>query len=160
MIGAVLCTHYITLMRVTHFSITLYVLSSEGSKLLNINGQHGCSNIESCFSSYIYAVQSELTSVLWLVLGIDSLHHLSEPFTFHWQHMLFIYKMRLSSQKFVSFRCIPTIIPNSKFGVFLVGQGVCLTHSNFSWHTLDARSGTLCEGQNTLMNWANWNSSP
>lgn len=161
MIRAVLCTHYITLMRVTHFSITLYVLSSEGSKLLNINGQHVCSNIQSCFSSYIYAAQSELTSVLWLVLSIDSENTASFERTFHISPATHAVSLQ-DAFKFTEVRLIQMHPYNhsSKFSVFLVGQGVCLTHSNFSWHTLDARNGTLCEGQNALMNWANWNSSP
>lgn len=51
-------THFISLMRATHFSVSLSVLPTRSSKWLNINGQHGCSNTELYLCSSISTAQS------------------------------------------------------------------------------------------------------
>lgn len=55
-------------------------------------------------------------------------------------------------------RVYPSAKHSSKFRAPLVGQSVSNPLQLLLTH-LDASSGTLCEGQNTLMNWANWSGS-
>lgn len=52
-------------------------------------------------------------------------------------------------------RMYPSAKHSSKFSVHLVGQSVSNPLQLLLTH-LAASSRTLCEGQNTLMNWANW----
>lgn len=160
-------------MRLTQFSIFLSVLATQSSKLLNINGQHGCSNTELYLCSSISTAQSEISSVAYcskltsspwekykhlsfISTAKCSSHsaHLStvkyyETFslftagTTHWK----LVRMQIH---LIQLQCTPKFLWNSV--CFLVGHDVCLTHSNFSWHTLNASNGTLREGRNTLMN--------
>lgn len=70
-------------MRVTQFSNLLSVLATQSSKLLNINGQHGCSNTELYLCSSVSTAQSEISSVLQNITALQQ--------TFHRQHLQFVY---------------------------------------------------------------------
>lgn len=129
------------------------VCSSKARKLWNINGQHGRFNIELCLCSNICVAQSYTHTFLWRVLGIKSAcHQLSCDI--HSTHNLFVC-LSLHASLTVMY---PSAKHSSKFSASLVGQSVSNPLQLLLTH-LDASSGTLCEGQNTLMNWANWSGS-
>lgn len=145
-------THFISLMRATHFSVSLSVLPTRSSKWLNINGQHGCSNTELYLCSSISTAQSRN-----LCTACSDSVSAAKCYKRTFQTTSTLISTNAAC-RLISF--IFSLLRNpSHFSLYLVGQSVCLTLFNFSWHTLNASSGTLHEGQNVLMNWANWNGS-
>jgi len=149
-------------MRLTQFSVFLSVLASQSSILSNINGQHGCSNTELYLCSSISSVQSEISSELQRVVKFSLGKKTNSCYTFKccscpavhtslallWTFSLFRASIRLVHNRYAD--AFHSLVTHSRIPVkcstFLVGQDVCLTHSNISWHTLIASSGTLCEG--------------
>lgn len=112
-------------MRVTQFSNLLSVLATQSSKLLNINGQHGCSNTELYLCSSVSTAQSEISSVLQLHFNSKILRLFSKHFTDN-TFSLFTADSRhlLSAQ-------VPLIQPAQKFFPkiqYVFSRSGCLPH--------------------------------
>lgn len=146
-------------MRLTQFSISLSVLSTQWSTLSNIDGQHGCSNTQLYLCLRISATHSEITSLLQRVDKCTQFK--KNPIKI--QTASFHLRQRILKNIELMYRRHNSLMASAQihllhsqillvFSACLVGQDVCLTHSNFVWHTLNSSTGTLCEGRNTLMN--------
>lgn len=130
-------------MRLTQFSIFLSVPATQSSKLLNINGQHGCSNTESTYVHRISTAQSVISSVLrqggkfslWktqvlCVFSTEKCSSCSANLSIHIS-LSILHKHMHNKCADSSHSVVASSEIRVNFCMFLVGQDVCLTHSNF-----------------------------